>query len=170
MKAFAGYMIALILVLVLVGMAYGYWYAPVTTVILVRHAERLNDSDTSSLSPDGFRRARALAHVLCDDPPFRAFVSDRRRARQTAQEVERLLNVPVSVVGAAHTEALADSIAAYPGRTLLVVGHADTLPLLLARLGIVRAPAVARNTYDDLFLVQYARRSLFVHLKYGDPS
>lgn len=167
----AGYVVGLGCIVLLVAASYMYFYLPVSTVVIVRHAERLNDTDTTSLSPEGFMRANILPHVVRDASIARVFVSEKLRSRLTAEPAIRFLSLPVSVIPADQVDALVDSIKSYPGENILVVGHSDTVPAIIRELGVAPAPSIGRNVFDDLFVVTVgAFRSSYIQLKYGTPS
>lgn len=55
-----------------------------TTVYIVRHAEKVNETDTTDLSPAGHQRALALADTLARQGIDSIFTTPTRRTRQTA--------------------------------------------------------------------------------------
>ncbi|WP_352924625.1 phosphoglycerate mutase family protein [Mesorhizobium sp. M0698] len=59
------------------------WPITVTTVFLVRHAEKADNSADPPLSPDGAARAQTLAHTLVDAGIDAVFVTNFVRAKQT---------------------------------------------------------------------------------------
>ena len=171
MKQLVPSAIALFLLVVIVGLVYTYMYSPVTTVVLVRHAERINDTDTSSISADGWERAGVLAIVVREAGVKHIFVTEKRRTGQTAEPAAERLNLIPSVIPADRTPQLIDSIRTFGGEAILVVGHANTLPAILRSLDVHEPVIIPRDVYDDLFVVTVTRfRSSIVCLKYGRPS
>lgn len=166
-----GYVIAAAAVLALVVMSYAYLYTPVTTVFLVRHAERLDDSDTTSLSAAGTIRASELAALVREAGIKRIYVTEKHRTLQTVAPAAELLQLtPVEIAGHL-VDDLVDSIRVDKGKTILVVGHSDTLPAIIRRLGVHPQPAIGRDVFDDLFIVTVSPfRSSIAHLKYGARS
>ena len=57
--------------------------APITTVYIVRHAERADDSANTPLSAAGRARAQELVHVLGNDDLDAVFVTNLTRTQQT---------------------------------------------------------------------------------------
>ena len=56
---------AILFVIIIVSWIWCWWWPlPVTTVYISRHAEKLNTTSNTPLSPDGEYRALELAHVL----------------------------------------------------------------------------------------------------------
>ncbi|MEK7249295.1 MAG: histidine phosphatase family protein, partial [Bacteroidota bacterium] len=86
-------LIILIFPILVCWMAWYCWYSPVTTIILVRHAERLNDTDTTSISEVGIQRAQALAHVVSAAGVSKIYVSEKVRTQQTAATTAIALSI-----------------------------------------------------------------------------
>jgi broad specificity phosphatase PhoE len=171
MKRMIPWFAVLLLLIAIVLLSYWYMFAPATTVILVRHAERLNDTDTTSLSAAGWDRAAALAPVVSDAGVTHIFITEKARTRLTASLAANRLNLEPSVIPAADTKRLVDSIRACDGQTMLVVGHSNTIPDILKALDVDTPVEIARTVYDDLFVVTVTPfRASVVRLKYGKPS
>jgi broad specificity phosphatase PhoE len=133
-----------------------------TTVIVVRHAEKVDDSSDPALSPAGLARATALADVLRDAGVQAIYTTQYQRTRDTAAPLARLLGLAPVIVetgGAAadHGRAVAATVLAQePGRTVLVVGHSNTVPAIVRGLGATDTGAIADDEYHNLFIVQIA--------------
>jgi broad specificity phosphatase PhoE len=129
---------------------------PPTTLLLVRHAERLDESEDAPLSEPGRRRAEALREALRDAGVDRIVVSAFRRTRETAAPLADRLGLDVTVDSAVARMEDARSLVLrlrneYPGETILVVGHSDTVP---AMLGAITGDEPAElDGYGDLFVV-----------------
>jgi broad specificity phosphatase PhoE len=125
--------------------------APV--IFIVRHAEKAsgggNDPD---LSPEGQKRADALAHILKDSQITSVFVTEFKRTQQTAAPTAKAVHVTPTVVPANETGALADKLRALKGNAL-VVGHGNTIPDLLKALGIATPVSIPDDDYTEIFAV-----------------
>ncbi len=171
MKKISLYPVFLICFILFCLCGYFCYFSPVTKIILVRHAEKLNNTDTTSLSPAGFQRARALAHVVGEAGIRSIFVSDKKRALQTAIPTATALGITPMQISASQTDEFVDAIKDHRGETILVVGHSDTVPMIIERLGISPHPIIAETEFDHLFVVVFCRcRTTMVHLKYGIPN
>lgn len=163
--------VAAILLGGLCWLTYQVMFAPVTTLYVVRHADRLNATDTSSLSAEGLARAEALAVVLRDAGLTRIYVTEKARTAQTAAVTAERLAIRPTVIPSADLEGLVDSLRACRGEVVLVVGHAQTIPPLLQAMDVHQPVSVLRDVYDDLFVVTVSPfRSALARLKYGAPS
>jgi broad specificity phosphatase PhoE len=141
----------------------------VTTVLLVRHAEKNTEwaGADQPLSAAGMLRAQELARVLHDARPSVIFVTPWARTRQTAEPLARLLGDSLTVVDS--IDATARGVLAHRGATVLVVGHSNTVPQILARLmGDPRLESL-EVAFDDLFVVtlEPPRPARMLRLHYG---
>ncbi len=142
----------------------------VTTIVVVRHAERLNSTDASPLSPAGFQRARALRHALDSAGIQTVFVSDKLRSRQTADSLRIAHSLPQVQIPKDSISELVDSLRARSGQRLLVVGHSDTVPQIIAAFGI-EAPPLSESEFDKMFVLTVRQRATrLLRLQYGAPS
>jgi broad specificity phosphatase PhoE len=123
-------------------------------VFLVRHAERADQSSDPPLSSAGRSRAERLAAMLAGAGITHVYTTDLRRTVETGAPVAERLHVPATALPAADRRALLDSInASTSSDRLLIVGHSNTLPDILAALGVTPAIAIRDDDYDNLFLV-----------------
>ena len=141
----------------LLVMTGGPWAAHASAqeaVFIVRHAERLDDSTDSPLSPEGRARAIRLAGQLRDARITAVFVTQYIRSADTARPLADRLGLPLQPVPAAQTPDLVTKLRALgPGARVLVAGHSDTVPRILAALGVPDAVTIASDEYDNLFVV-----------------
>lgn len=159
-----------ILVIVCCLLLVGCCSSSVTTIVVVRHAERLNATDTTPLSPAGFQRARALRHALDSAGIQAIFVSDKLRSRQTADSLRIAHSLPQVQIPKDSISQLLDSLRARTGQRLLVVGHSDTVPQIIAAYGF-EPQTIAENEFDKMFILTVRQRATrLLRLQYGAPS
>ena len=150
--------------------------APIQTAIfIVRHAERADRaaasprttmmSNDSDLSREGRRRAESLASMLRDAGIAAIYTSETKRARQTAAPLARALKLDVVTVPAVEVTALVEKVRAAPGNAL-IVGHSNTIPKILAALGVTSPIEIGEGEYDNLFLVIPDAAAPLVRLRY----
>jgi broad specificity phosphatase PhoE len=124
-----------------------------TVVYVVRHAEKVTDGPDPALSAAGLARAATLAERLADAGLHAIHSTDYRRTRDTAEPLARRVGLAVRLYDPERPEALAAAIARAGGRHL-VVGHSNTVPELVERLGgDGGAPIDEANEYDRLYVV-----------------
>lgn len=159
-----------------------------TVVYLVRHAEKSvtyrGPDEAWPLGDAGERRAEALRRELAEAGIEAIYVSDRLRTTQTAAPLAAALGLtPMSPadLGEADADERAAAPAAYPerlrrhllahyrGRAVLVVGHGNTVPAIIAALGVGEPVAIAEHEHDGLFVVTIppAGRPELVRRRYG---
>lgn len=129
-----------------------------TTIYLVRHAEKRSDQgDDPDLTPAGRARARDLSRILGNEPIDRIYASEFRRAQLTVLPLAVRLSLPIHTIEAADSEALLERLREeHRGETVVVCGHSDTIPELIAGLGVRSRVEIPEDRYGDLFVVRLA--------------
>lgn len=133
---------------------------PSTTIVLVRHAEAVPDAGRDPvLSDAGSTRAKALAAALVGADVAAVYSTQYQRTRLTGEPAAAAAGLTVTVVpieGA--TEAYASALAArvlsaHAGRTVVIVGHSNTVPALVKAFSGAGEGDIAHDTYDLMFVV-----------------
>ena len=133
-----------------------------TAIILVRHAEKASDANEPGvpLSAAGRARAERLAEALQGAGVSGIYATETDRARQTAEPLARARNLEVRTYaprdadGKPAPRQLVDRLKKdAPSGVVLVVGHSNTVPEILAALGHGEKIEIPSTQYDDLFLV-----------------
>ena len=119
---------------------------------LVRHAEKVDESEDPLLSEVGLQRAQTLASLLRDAQIERIYSSDFVRTRDTAAPLMEALGIKMSLYDPDNLPDLAKELRSVPGR-YLIVGHSDTTPELARLLGADPGSDIARNEYDRLYVL-----------------
>ncbi len=151
----------------------------ITTVVLVRHAEKDAGADPG-LAAAGRARAEALVSAVRSALPKgarldAALATNTRRAKETAAPVARAYGIDVTTtpLGAGLDEYLEDVArmveGAYAGRNVLVVGHSNTTPELVERLTGAKGLSMTEAEYGRLFIVRIwpDRRCTWEERAYG---
>ncbi len=126
-----------------------------TVLVAVRHAEK-DTGDDPILTEAGRARAKALAETLAHAHVQAILVSPARRTQETAAPTATHARVEPKVIPMeggtdAHVAALAKAVKAEAGKTVLVVGHTNTIPPLLRALGM-NANEMGDKEYGELFV------------------
>jgi phosphohistidine phosphatase SixA len=136
--------------------------ARTTTVLLVRHAEREQITATNPnppLTAAGHARAQVFATVAGSAGVSAIYVSDALRTQQTAAPLATQLNLTPQVFAVGtnpqqHAQSIAtDILDNRVGRTVVVVGHSNTVPLIVEALGFAPAPAIPDPEFGHLFVL-----------------
>jgi broad specificity phosphatase PhoE len=145
---------------------------PVTTVILVRHAEKNiepNNPDPD-LSPAGQARAQELVRVLGSTTVDAIYATNFKRTQQTVKPLADKLGLTPIVIDAKGTSDLVNRIVtSNRGQTVFVAGHSNTVPAIVNALGGGSSPDIPDSDYDNLFVVTIYKfgKAKVVRLKYG---
>lgn len=119
---------------------------------VMRHLEKADGADPA-LSPTGAANAQRLAAWFAGRAkPQAIYVSATRRARETAAPLAAKLEVTPKEYNPADTAALVAQVRAEPG-SVLVVGHSNTVPEIVAALGGTRPAPIADNEYGAIWMV-----------------
>jgi broad specificity phosphatase PhoE len=151
-------------------------------IFLVRHAERAPSTpappgahppgagmmgEDPPLSAAGEQRAARLATMLAPANIKSIFTTEYRRTRQTAAPLAQKLGL-TPVMAAARDP---DPLVAQVGKlktNVLIVGHSNTLPDLMKKLGVTTEVKIGDDDFDDLFVVvrPAAGEPTLIRLKY----
>jgi phosphohistidine phosphatase SixA len=132
------------------------------TILLVRHAEKATDANEPSvpLSEAGTARAARLAEILKSAGVTAVYATDTVRARRTAEPLAKAAGLEVRIYapkdanGKPAPRILLDRLKKEePRGVVLVVGHANTVPEILAALGYPGKVEIPATQFDDLFVV-----------------
>lgn len=124
------------------------------TIVVVRHAEKADASADAALSDAGRARAKALAKALADVPFTAVYATNYTRTTQTVAPLCEARGLSHKVLPAKEVGALAGELGKLPpGATALVCGHSNTVPELLAALGVKEPVTIGDEEFDRLFVV-----------------
>jgi broad specificity phosphatase PhoE len=149
--------IASLLAVLACGQALPQARGPVTA-LLVRHAERAETpADDPGLTAAGQARASALVDVARTANVTAVITTQLLRTRSTAEPTAKALRITPEVVASGdlrHAQKVADAVRAHAGRTVLVVGHSNTIPAIIEALGAKDSAAICEMEYDRIFVVK----------------
>jgi broad specificity phosphatase PhoE len=145
---------------------------PMTTVILVRHAEKNIEPSNPDpdLSPAGQARAQELARMFGDAGIKAIYATQYKRTQQTVKPLADKLGLPATSVDAKNTAELVKSIRAHHnGDVVFVAGHNNTVPEIIAALGGPQLPIIPETEFDNLYIVTIYRvgKAKLLKMKYG---
>ncbi len=130
-------------------------------VILVRHAEKSAEpAGDPELTEAGKRRAQSIIEVVRHWAVDAIVTTQWHRTRATAAPLAESLGITPMVVAtddagtAAHARKIATAVRALDAQTVLVVGHSNTVPAIIAALGGPVIPEIADDEYANLFVLQ----------------
>lgn len=126
---------------------------PPQTIFVMRHLNTPAGAPDPDLLPEGQRRAAALAHWFRrGERPVAIYVSDYRRTRQSAAPLAAALHLTPIVYNPADTPGLVARVRAEHGN-VLVIGHSNTVPDVVAALGGARPEPLGHDDFGDIWRV-----------------
>ena len=167
----------LALTLAVLGTASSAFSQSATVVLVVRHAERAPGSGDPPISDIGRERAAALAEIGKVTGVSAIVTTQLQRTRQTAAPLAEALKITPVVVPtqtdlARHAAEVAAAVRQQAGKTILVVGHSNTVPAIVAALGGPKLADLCEPEYDSLVtLILDAGGSVrIVRSRFGAPT
>ncbi|MGH9364719.1 MAG: SixA phosphatase family protein [Thermoanaerobaculia bacterium] len=146
-------------------------------VFVVRHAEKVGEGSEKgvALSKAGVARAERLAELLKDAGVTAIYSTDTARTRATAEPLARARKLPIKIYDPRDAKATmtADPLVASlkadeKDGVVLVVGHSNTVPDVLAAYGNKEPVRIGPDDYGDLFVLvpQTAGAPILLRLKF----
>ena len=145
---------------------------PVTTVILIRHAEKIIDPNNADpdLNPAGQARALELVRMFGDAGINAIYATQYKRTQQTVKPLADKLGLPVVQINSKSTAELVTQIRSqHAGQVVFIAGHNSTVPEIVAALGGPQYPVIPESEYDNLYIVTVYRtgKAKVVKMRYG---
>jgi len=172
---------ALFAAIALIAQASAAESGPRTVVYVARHAEKASEPRRNpGLTRPGVERAAALAGALAGAELTGIITSQFARTKATAAPVAKATGLEPVVIRyrpgdfEAHGQAVAAAIRdRFPGGSVLVVGHSDTVPwIILALGGPAMEPLCEPTEYASLFelVVEADTPTRMKRSSYGVPD
>jgi broad specificity phosphatase PhoE len=170
--------IIIIYIAIAVGLAWFFESQATTTVIFVRHAEQaLTPVNNPGLSEAGKKRSIELARQLVDADVVAGvdaiYSTPYQYTEDTARPSAIALGIPITLYDVSNTELIMDDIVkAHKGKIILVVGHSDTVPMMIGNMGASKnVPVINNGEYDNIYVVSipWFGKTKTIRLRYGTP-
>lgn len=84
------------------------------------------------------------------------YVTDTKRTQQTAAPLAKALKITPTILPAKDSNGLIKNLVYTGGGNILVVGHSNTLPFVIARTQGGTVPPLGENEYDRMFVMTIA--------------
>ncbi len=144
-------------------------------VYLVRHAEK-EAGDDPLLTSAGNKRAGDLMRALEGKKIRRIYVTEYRRAQNTGDSLRIQQGIDTVYYGSdTSCTDLINKLKTHRdvNDAILIIGHSNTIPLVIRKLGIDNYPKdyIPSNDFDDLFLLSFKKgKATLTRSKYGAAS
>ena len=168
-------LLALVFGAVIVFAYFSTFARPITTVIVVRHAEKNIEpaNPDPDLSPAGQVRAQEIARIFGDAGVQAIYATQYKRTQQTVAPLASRLGLSVTAVDAKQSAELTRRILSNNrGQTVFVAGHNNTTPEIVNLLSGENYPQIPESEYDNMFVVLIYRfgKAKVLKVKYGAVS
>jgi phosphohistidine phosphatase SixA len=146
-----------------------FWPVQITSVYLIRHAEKVNASADPPLAPEGQVRAQTLAHVLGEAGISAIFVIPFKRTQQTAAPLAAALELTPIQYQATDAQGVAATILAdHAAGRVVVIAHSNTVDDVATALGMQGVAQLSELQFDRLFAIHhFANVAHLNRLRYG---
>lgn len=132
-------------------------------VIVIRHAERLPDRDDLALI--GYQRANLLKDMLSAENVGLILSTPLKRSVKTVEPLA--LSQSQDVVEYNTVDDLVEKINNSEAKTIVVVGHSNTVPAIVKKLVNVELPKIQEEEYDGFYILDIKNQSTnLLKLKY----
>ncbi|GJL66083.1 MAG: hypothetical protein NPIRA05_10540 [Nitrospirales bacterium] len=129
-----------------------------TTFYVVRHAERPTGIDSDRLTFLGAQRAEALRRLLHAVPLAAIYSTDTRRTWETGTPTAIAAGIAITPYGKPGDDLdvwVREWKENYKGKNVLIVGHSNTVPLIVQQLNNDQGHfEFEEHEYDNLFIVK----------------
>jgi len=142
---------------------------------IVRHAEKEAGKDPG-LMKSGHNRAGDLYRILKNKRIDEIYITQYRRAQMTADSLRVYENLKTIVYDADTSgHGLLYKMNEKNGfqKNLLIIGHSNTIPGIIRRLGITdfTLKEIPEDEYDNLYIIRQRKNKLSLAIrKFGQPS
>jgi 2,3-bisphosphoglycerate-dependent phosphoglycerate mutase len=138
-----------------------YAQQAITTFIVVRHAEKSMTESTSdpSLAPEGSERANKLAVLLKEVNVSAIYSTNYKRTKSTVTPIAEAKSISIQDYKSLKEAELDEIIKKYPGGTIVIAGHSNTVPGIVNLLiGKEQYKNLDDSNYGSLFIVSVTER------------
>lgn len=139
-------------VLAMVGAASALPALAFQTIVIVRHAEKVDESRDPLLSEKGMQRAQNLARMLRDANIEQIFATEYQRTQLTAKPLADSKQLSLTPYVAKESLVLGQQLREASKNTL-VVAHSNTINTVLKGLGVSGQKEVAEDEFDRMVVV-----------------
>jgi broad specificity phosphatase PhoE len=147
-------------VCLLVAVTPSFAQKSITTVVLVRHAEKADDGTKDPpLLPEGSERAERLRLLLSKMNIDAIYSTAYKRTRQTVQPLAAAKNISLQTYEAFSAEEIERILRAHHGGTIVICGHSNNSPWTAnLLLGNEQFKDYTENEYENVLIVSVAEK------------
>lgn len=125
-----------------------------TTLYLIRHAEKADLSSNPELSEAGIKRAKNWAAYFEKTPIDVFYTTMYKRTQQTCSPIAATKQKDI-IFYKPEAMDLKKIIEEYQGKTILIVGHSNTIPNYINKLlGEQKYPDIPETEFGNLYVIK----------------
>lgn len=130
-----------------------------TTIILFRHAEKLDEANNADpgLSEKGKERAQNYADMFKEETIGSVYATPYKRTKQTLESLAADQNLIIKEYPPLDENAFASIFKEHEGEIIVICGHSNTVPALLRYFAPLESPInLDEDEYDKVFIISKA--------------
>jgi phosphohistidine phosphatase SixA len=127
-------------------------------IYVMRHLHTPAGVSDPDLTAEGMKYAAEVADWFQRDPPNAIYASSTKRAQQTAEPLARRLKLTLKTYDPRDTPGLLAAVSLETG-TVLIVGHSNTVPDIIEKLGGKRPADLTHEDFGDIWHVAGPERA-----------
>ena len=134
---------------------------------IVRHADKLDKTPYSVLSPAGHTRAGVLRDKLMNKKIDLIFATTFQRTQETAQPLAQSLNKTLLIYRNNAEDSIANVVKANRSKNMLLVGHSGNIPSIIEKITGKKISPIGEDQYDNLYVIKFKKqRTILIETKY----
>lgn len=150
------FLISLLSLITIAGMAQGTDQAKPTTIFLVRHAEKANDgTNDPPLSEEGKIRAAKLAEVLKNSGVTAIYSTNYKRTRTTVEPIAKTFGLEVRLYEAQKEPELKRLVDENKGGVVVICGHSNSTPWSANFLAGTKLDSFNEAEYGNILIITF---------------
>ena len=120
----------------------------------MRHAEKLDNTPYSALSPLGHQRAMVLKEKLLNKSIDVIFATPFQRTQETAKPLADALRKNLLIYRNNAIDSIATVIKSFEKKNILLVGHSGNIPSIIEKLSGQKVKPIGEQEYDNLYIIK----------------
>ena len=134
---------------------------------IVRHADKLDKTPYSILSPAGHARAGVLRDKLMDKKIDLIYATTFQRTQETAQPLAQALNRALLIYRNNAEDSIANVVKANRSKNMLLVGHSGNIPSIIEKITGKKISPIGEDQYDNFYIIKFNKqKAILIETKY----
>jgi len=133
---------------------------PASRIYIVRHAEKLDNTPYSVLSPKGHDRAARLRDILLHKKIDMIFATTFQRTQETAQPLATALSKQMWIYRNNAVDSIADVMKSLTGENILLIGHSGNIPSIIEKITGKKVDAMKEDEYGKIYTIKIKKQKI----------